>query len=408
MARVRTRKRGDTYSYIFEAGKVNGKRKVIEKGGFASEDEAYDAGVAAYSDWKHGNIGITSNRITLQDYLASWLKVMESTVGPSTIVLYASRIKVINSYLGDIQLQELRPRDVDRMVLSMRDSGSAYSTIALTKTVLHNALQYAVYPAELIAANPADAIKVPRSAPRNVVPRQVITPEKLEAMVRKYPFGHHVHIPFMLAYYTGMRAGEVLGLAWEDIDLERGTLCIRQQLGYINGTGIVLSPPKTSSSNRLIMIDSKLLALLKRWKAHQKAVEMQMGGSYCHILVDEHHALHNISKGLPVPRGLRRVSLVCTHEDGRYVTKDCLFYATRREGINMHSFRHTHATLLAENGAPPKDVAARLGHKNVNVTLNTYTHVTDNMRKNTRDIIESLNEKDADKGPMQTECRQIN
>ena len=74
MAKVRTRKRGKTYSYIFEAGRdENGKRKVVEKGGFATQDEAYDASVDAYADWKHGNIGITSERITVGDFITQWL-----------------------------------------------------------------------------------------------------------------------------------------------------------------------------------------------------------------------------------------------------------------------------------------------------------------------------------------------
>ena len=69
MAQVRVRKRGKTFSYIFEAGKkADGKRKVVEKGGFATRKLAYDAGVAAYNDWRHGNIGIVSENITLKDF----------------------------------------------------------------------------------------------------------------------------------------------------------------------------------------------------------------------------------------------------------------------------------------------------------------------------------------------------
>lgn len=100
MARIRTRKRGKTYSYIFEAGQVDGKRKVVEKGGFPSEEAAFDARVAAYNDWKHGNIGITSERMKLSDYLAVWLENMNSNVIPATIQSYGERIRVINKYLG--------------------------------------------------------------------------------------------------------------------------------------------------------------------------------------------------------------------------------------------------------------------------------------------------------------------
>jgi len=66
MATIRTRQRGRTYSYIFEAGWVNGKRKTVEKDGFKTKETAYNAGVEAYADLKHGNIGIVSDHITLR------------------------------------------------------------------------------------------------------------------------------------------------------------------------------------------------------------------------------------------------------------------------------------------------------------------------------------------------------
>ena len=72
--KVRTRKRGKTWSYIFEAEQVNGKRKVLEKGGFATESAAYNDGVEAYIDFMHGNIGITSESITLKDFMTNWLE----------------------------------------------------------------------------------------------------------------------------------------------------------------------------------------------------------------------------------------------------------------------------------------------------------------------------------------------
>ena len=74
MATIRTRKRGRTYSYIFKAGQVNGKRKTVEKGGFKTKEDAYNAGVDAYTDFKHGNIGIVSDHITLKAYMDNWLQ----------------------------------------------------------------------------------------------------------------------------------------------------------------------------------------------------------------------------------------------------------------------------------------------------------------------------------------------
>lgn len=401
MAQVRTRKRGKTYSYAFEAGTADGKRKVIEKGGFPTKAEAYAAGVKAFADWKNGSIGITSDRVTVRNYLASWLTVMKGRIAPTTHMNYGSKVKRINEHIGDICLQELRPRDVDHMILAMSRERAAYTTLVTIKTILHTALQYAVYPAELIPSNPANAIRVPKSAPKNVTVRHMITEDKMDTLMEKYPFGHPLHVPFALAYHTGMRMGEILGLTWDDIDFEKGSIRVRRQLIYAEGYKGVLAPPKTPSSSRLILIDSKLIGLLRRWKSHQEALGM-LEDDYCYVYVDEKSAVHNISDTLPVHPALKRVDMVCTDDHGHFMSRGRMIYHARKEGINMHSFRHTHATLLAENGAPAKDVAARLGQKNVNITLNTYTHVTDAMRESTRDILESLSQKDADKKDLQT------
>ena len=91
-SKIRIRKRGNTYSYSFDISKH--PRRMKEKGGFATEDEAFDAGVAAYADWKSGNIGITSERVTLKDYLASWLEnVARPNVKRTTYTSYQSAIK---------------------------------------------------------------------------------------------------------------------------------------------------------------------------------------------------------------------------------------------------------------------------------------------------------------------------
>ena len=76
MAGIRTRKRGSSYSYIFEVGRdEDGRRKVVEKGGFKSETEAMDAGMDAYISWKHGDIGITSEKISLTDFIKQYVEI---------------------------------------------------------------------------------------------------------------------------------------------------------------------------------------------------------------------------------------------------------------------------------------------------------------------------------------------
>lgn len=197
MATIRTRKRGKTFSYSFDAGKhpATGRRRIVERGGFSSEQEAYDAGAAAYAAWKAGNIGITSERVPMRDYLAAWVEnVARPNVAQGTYGGYVTTIRArIVPYIGGIILQDLRPRDVDRWMSQLAAEGFSRRTIAGARVVLSHALKYAVYPAELIAANPCTGLSVPRSAPAAVIPRVIISPAILAALFQKFPEGHKYH-----------------------------------------------------------------------------------------------------------------------------------------------------------------------------------------------------------------------
>ncbi len=222
-AQIRTRKRGKTFSYIFEAGKLNGKRKVVEKGGFPTKSAALKAGLLAYADFLHGNIGIVSESISLADFMAQWLdKVVAANVKPSSMQTYLSHFKNhIAPHLGEVKVQELTPIMLDKWLRRLLQKGLAKNTLSVIYTLIHNALNYVVYPAQLISSNPIAAIKVPKNAPRNVVKRTIITPERFSALLEKYPFGTPFYIPLLLLYHTGMRLGETLGLSWSDIDFAK-------------------------------------------------------------------------------------------------------------------------------------------------------------------------------------------
>ena len=185
MAQVRVRKRGKTFSYIFEAGKIDGKRKVVEKGGFETKTAAYKAGVEAYNDFLHGNIGITSESISLKDFMSTWLEnVVALNVKPNTMQTYLSvfNSRIIPS-IGEHKIQDLTPAILDKWIRDLQKLGLSFSSISAA-----HALDYAVYPAQLISSNPSVYIKVPKNAPRNIIERHIISPEQFKALLEKYPF----------------------------------------------------------------------------------------------------------------------------------------------------------------------------------------------------------------------------
>lgn len=389
MAQVRTRKRGKTFSYIFEAGKkADGRRNVVEKGGFATKDAAYKAGVAAYNDYLHGNIGITSERVTLKDFMTAWLdNVVAANIKLTTMQKYQSHCKnQVLPYLGEVKVQDLTPAMIDEWMRKLLRAELAKSTLSSIHALLHAALDYAVYPAQLISSNPAAYIKVPKNAPRNVVKRTIITSEQFNALLEKYPFGSPMYMPLLLLYHTGMRLGEVLGLSWSDIDFGAKRINLRRQIVYVNKRGYFLTSPKTESSKRYIIVDNFLLGELKRWQARQAENETSHSDSYVCVYREADGHIERKSKSLPVPDGAEKVSLVCTRDDGKLVLKELVVKILQSEGLNAHSFRHTHATQLIENGAAPKGVAGRLGHANAVITQNLYTHNTAKLQEETAEI----------------------
>ena len=126
--------------------------------------------------------------------------------------------------------------------------------------------QYALYSAQLIRSNPAEYIKAPKNAPRNVVKRHIISPEQFKALLDKYPFGTPPYIPLMLLYHTGMRIGEVLSLMWQDIDFAAKRIDLWRQIKYQSKRGHFFQTFKSKSSERYILIDDYLLGELRRWQ----------------------------------------------------------------------------------------------------------------------------------------------
>lgn len=389
MAQVRTRKRGKTFSYIFEAGKVDGRRKVVEKGGFATKAQAYKAGVAAYNDYLHGNIGITSEKITLKDFMSAWLdNVVSTNVKASSLQSYQSRFKnQILPHLGEVKLQDLTPAMLDAWIRKLLQDGLSKNSLSAIHTLLHAALDYAVYPAQLISSNPVAYIKVPKNAPRNVIERKIITPEQFNALLEKYPFGTPFYMPLMLLYHTGMRLGEVLSLSWSDIDFKAKRINLWRQIRYISKRGYFFTTLKTESSNRYVLVDDFLLRELKRWQLQQRENEKHFANSYVCVYREADGHIERLSKSLPAPDG-EKVSLVCTRDDGKLILQQNIIKFLHSEELNAHSFRHTHATQLIEGGATANGVAGRLGHANAAITQNLYIHNTAKLQEETLAIFD--------------------
>ena len=184
--------------------------------------------------------------------MTAWLdNVVALRVKPNTMQAYQSHLKNhILPHLGDVKVQELTPAMIDEWMRKLLQNGLSKNTLSAIHTLIHHALDYAVYPTQLISSNPAAYIEVPKNAPRNVIKRHIIKPEQFAALLEKYPFGTPFYIPLLLLYHTGARISEILGLSWNDIDFMSKRINLHRQIIYISKRGFFFTTLKTESSNR--------------------------------------------------------------------------------------------------------------------------------------------------------------
>lgn len=247
------------------------------------------------------------------------------------------------------------------------DAGLAPATVQKIHVVLHKALSQAVA-WSLVPHNATEAIKAPRPDQKEARPLSREQARAFLAAARE----DRLEALYVLAVTTGMRQGELLGLGWDDVDLSRGVVRVNRTLGRSGGR-LLLGEPKTKKSRRTIPLSAKALDALK---AHRKTqVEERIGLA---SLWEEYGLVFATRTGTPInPSNLRKRSFK------RLLKKVGL------PPVRFHDLRHTAATLLLMEGVHPKYVQELLGHANVSITLDTYSHVLPGMGNHTAPAIEA-------------------
>jgi integrase len=301
-----------------------------------------------------------AGKVTVGDYLDRWLAdTVKGTVRTSTYERNEEIVRLhIKPSLGRVGLKKLTPTHVRGLYSEKLDSGLASATVRRIHSTLHKALSQAV--SDGIVPRNAAHVKAPRPAPEEIRPLSEDEARAILDAARQS--GERFEALYVLAITTGLRRGELLGLRWDDTDLELGTLRVGRALVREGGRH-TLGETKTRRGRRQINLTPRTVNALKKHRKKQLEEKMKLAGLY-----KDHGLIFASGVGTPVnPEILVKRSF-----------KPLLKKAGLPE-IRFHDLRHTCATLLLSRGVHPKLVQELLGHATIAMTLDTYSHYLPSM-----------------------------
>lgn len=348
-------------------GYQNGKLKRKTFYGETREDVKNKL-VAALNDQQKG-LPVLTERQTLAQFLDKWLAdVAQPSVRPKTYRFYSDHIRLhIIPALGKKRLEKLTPADVQHFANDKLKSGLSPQSIRHIIATLRSSLSLAVK-WQLVYRNVAALITLPRIQKQEM---KFFTPEQANAFLDSIK-GHRLEALFGMALTLGLRRGELLGLHWSDVDLDGATLRVNYGLQRFDGK-LHLMEPKTEKSRRMLPLPSLLVAALRAHRTRQLEERLALGSDW-----QETGLVFISTVGTPLePRNLNR-------------TFDALLENAKLPKIRLHDLRHSCATMLLAQGIPQRTLMEILGHSQISLTMNTYSHVLPEMTRAAVNVMDSV------------------
>ncbi|MGD9724361.1 MAG: tyrosine-type recombinase/integrase [Pirellulales bacterium] len=312
---------------------------------------------------------VDPERQTVAQFLDRWLTdCCEPSVRPSTLRSYRDTVRLhIAPVLGKLPLAKLSPHDVQTFIKAQLAAGLSPRSVQYHHSVLSRALNRAVK-WDLVARNVAKLVAPPR------VPRHEINPfapdearQFLDAVA-----GDRDEALYTVAIALGLRRGEALGLRWDDIDFDAGTLRVRHALQRAP-TGLQLTEPKSDRSRRTIATPALVARALRAHRARQLTRRLAAGSRW-----QDTGFVFTTSLGTPM--------------DERAVHKrfKAVLAAAGLRHQRFHDLRHACASLLLAQGVHPRGVMEVLGHSQISLTMNTYAHVMPTLLRDAADKMDAI------------------
>ena len=360
-------KKGTFWGYRYPYYNSLKHRKEASKRGFESERAANKALLKIQYDLETQNTSFIENKqLTIDEWIKVWIPYAQDNWSVSTKQNIESAIKFhISPLIGNQKLSSLNKITYKREFIDKLRQENKYteSTIQTWHKIVMRMINAAVHnqiiPSNTLTGFKFDLSNNVRSFSKKELQRFIAVLENEDIQMQ---------VIFLTLLKSGMRKGELMGLRWSDIDLNEKYFDINSTRGDYGE-----NKPKTKTSIRKVYFDNSLLTLIKKYKNHEKERLFREGI----ILSDKDYFILS-SRNLPIKQS--RIT---------YMFR-LLCEKAEVQNITVHGLRHTHATFLIEAGANIKYVSTRLGHKNINITLDVYSDVLKEEEKETADMMDKL------------------
>ena len=354
------RKNSNGWYFRMRVRDSQGNSRIKRFSGFPTKKDAQNAYEEIKRASKEGKLVFPIKKL-FGEIITEWFDLVykwevEKTTAQSR--WYSIKKHLVPTF-GKMTVDQITSRMLRNFYRKKLEEGLSAKSVQLYHSLMKQILDYAIEE-NYIDKNPAYGIKPPSHRYKK---RNVWTVEETKKFLKTIE-GTKYEAFYITAIFTGMRRGELLGLKWSDIDFEKRKINIQRNLARISGEGLILKGLKTQHSYRQISISPYVVDILHKHQKSQEQLKKHLGEEY----VDHGLVFCSDNGNLRDPRNLLR-------EFHELIKKAGVPHCT------IHDLRHLHATLLLRDEINPKIVQERLGHNNVKVTLDIYSHVTPDLQE---------------------------
>ncbi len=428
MAKGSVRKKGKKWYYRFYVEDASGNRIQKEFPGTESKSETESLLRKAMDDYETKMFLAEAKNITLGDMLDIWVEeeLKPGSLSNGTVMAYIGTVNRIKQHpIGKRKLKTVTADHLQSYMDLLSFGGTnpdgspakamSVGYIRLYSAVLQNSFRFAVYPKRLISFNPMQYV-MRRSKGNDydlfdveveqecAVP--TITYEQYQGLIDFLSAKNNpALLPVQIAYFTGLRIGEVCALTWQDIDLKEQCLTVRRSMRY-NGARHKLEVGVTKRKKiRTVDFCNALAEILQQAKRDQARNSLKYGAlyrlNYCKEVKEKnrtYYEVYTLPRTDTAPETDKHLSFVCLRPDGAIETPSTVSLICRRakekvaglENFHFHMLRHTFTSNLLSYGAAPKDVQELLGHADVSTTMNIYAHATREAKRSSARLLDKV------------------